>query len=63
MNIYSLTDLKFTLKNLKRSYVFRSYNHPQGVYIVPCYSYGLKTLNDLHRYVELVLRQHVFCIV
>ena len=30
MHIYSFNDLKFTLKHLKRSYVFRSYDHPQG---------------------------------
>jgi hypothetical protein len=28
--------LKFTLKYLKRSYMFRSLGHPQGAYIVPC---------------------------
>ena len=31
----SFNDLKFTLKHLKRSYMFRSYDHPQGAYIVP----------------------------
>ena len=35
MHIYSFNDLKFTLKNLKRSYIFRSYDRPQGAYIVP----------------------------
>ena len=39
---YYLRSLKFTLKHLKRSYMFRSYDHPQGAYIVPCYSYNLK---------------------
>jgi len=34
--IYYLRNLKFTLKHLKRSYMFRSYDHPQGAYIVPC---------------------------
>ena len=34
MHIYSFNDLKFTLKHLKRSYVFRSYDRPQGAYIV-----------------------------
>jgi len=29
-------NLKFTLKHLKRSYMFRSYVHPQGAYFVPC---------------------------
>ena len=29
-------NLKFTLKHLKRSYRFRSYDHPQGAYFVPC---------------------------
>jgi len=28
-------NLKFTLKHLKRSYMFRSYDHPQGAYFVP----------------------------
>jgi len=36
MRIHSFNDLKFTLKHLKRSYMFRSYDHPQGAYIVPC---------------------------
>ena len=30
-----LNNLKFTLKHLKRSYMFRSYNHPQAAYFVP----------------------------
>ena len=34
--IYNLRSLKFTLKHLKRSYMFRSHDHPQGAYIVPC---------------------------
>jgi len=34
--IYYLRRLKFTLKHLKRSYMFRSHDHPQGAYIVPC---------------------------
>ena len=29
-------NLKFILKRLKRSYMFRSYDHPQGAYFVPC---------------------------
>jgi len=33
---YSFSDLKFTLKHLKRSYMFRSHDHPQGAYTVPC---------------------------
>ena len=41
--------------------MFRSYDHPQVAYIVPCKSYSLKTLSDLHRYVELVLWQPVLC--
>ena len=36
MHTYSFNDLKFTLKHLKCSYMFRSYDHPQGAYIVPC---------------------------
>ena len=36
MHIYSFNDLKFTLKHLKRYEIFRSYDHPQGAYIVPC---------------------------
>ena len=35
-HIYSFNNLKFTLKHLKRSYMFRSYDHPQGAYTVPC---------------------------
>ena len=37
-NIWSFntSNLKFTLKHLKRSYMFRSYDHPQGAYFVPC---------------------------
>ena len=31
-----LRNLKFTLKHLKRSYMFRSYDHPQAAYTVPC---------------------------
>jgi len=34
MHIYSFNDLKFTLKHLKRSYMFRSYDHPQETYVV-----------------------------
>ena len=33
--IYYLRSLKFTLKHLKRSYMFRSHDHPQGAYTVP----------------------------
>jgi len=45
MHIYSLNDLKFTLKHLKRCYMFRSYDHPQGA--ISCeffvlYVYGRK---------------------
>ena len=40
--IYSLRSLKFTLKHLKRSYMFQSHDCPQGAYIVPCQSYNLK---------------------
>jgi len=39
--------------------MFRSHDHPQGAYIVPCYSYSLKTLSDLLHYVNFVLWQHV----
>ena len=31
-----INNLKFTLKHLKRSFMFRSYDHPQGTYFVPC---------------------------
>ena len=34
--IYYLRSLKCTLKHLKNSYIFRSYDHPQGAYIFPC---------------------------
>jgi hypothetical protein len=32
-HIYNLRSLKFTLKHLKRSYMFRSHDHPQGAWI------------------------------
>jgi len=35
-HIYYLRSPKFTIKHLKRSYMFRSHDHPQGAYIVPC---------------------------
>jgi len=35
-HIYYLRSLKFTLKHLKLSYMFRSHDHPQGAYFVPC---------------------------
>jgi len=35
MHIYSFNDLKFALKHLKRSNMFRSNDHPQGAHIVP----------------------------
>jgi hypothetical protein len=31
-----LRSLKFTLKHSKRSYMFRSHDHPHGAYFVPC---------------------------
>jgi len=34
--IYYLRSLKLILKHLKRSYMFRSHDHPQGAHIVPC---------------------------
>ena len=40
--IYNLRSLKFTLKHLKCSYMFRSHDHPQGAYIAHCWSYNLK---------------------
>jgi len=62
-HICYLINLKFTLKHLKRSYMFLSHDHPQGAYIVPSQRYSLKTLSDLHRYVNLVLWQHVvYCV-
>ena len=43
MHMYIVfNNLKFTLKPLKRSYMFQSYDHPQGAYFVPCQSYSLK---------------------
>ena len=58
MHLYSFTDLKFTLKHLKRFHILRLYDHSQRAYIVPCKSFSLNTLSNLHRYVELVLWQH-----
>ena len=34
--------------------MYLSYDHPQGAYTVPCQSYILETLSDLHCYIELV---------
>jgi len=34
--MHYLRSLKFTLKHLKRSYMFRAHDHPQGAHIVPC---------------------------
>ena len=46
MHIYIVfNNLKFTLKHLKRSYVFRSYDHPQGDIL--CY-FGSKSLSVLN---------------
>ena len=36
MHMYSLNNIKCTLKHLKSSYMIRSYDHPQGAYFVPC---------------------------
>jgi len=56
MHIYSLNDLKFTLKHLKRSYMFRSYDHLSGSIL--CFLLKLQfkknTLIDLHRHVEKI---------
>ena len=35
INIYILRDLKFTLKHIKRSYMFRSHDQLQVAYIFP----------------------------
>jgi len=56
--IYILRSLKFTLKYLKRSYVFRSHDHPQGAYIVPCKNYNLKHSVN-YFFMFLMLWQHV----
>jgi len=34
--IYYIVSLKFILKHLKPSYMYRSHDHPQVAYIVPC---------------------------
>ena len=34
--IYYLRSLKFILKHLKRSNMFRPHDHPQGAHFVPC---------------------------
>ena len=64
MHIYSFNDLKFTLKYLKRSYMFRSYDHPQGAYIVPCKIYSLKNTQWLTslRWVGVVAACLVYCV-
>jgi len=63
MHIYSFNDLKFTLKHLN---VLTCFDHTiilreHTLFIAK--SYSLKTVSDLHRYVQLVLWQHVLCVV
>jgi hypothetical protein len=40
--LYIVFILKFTLKHLKSSYIFRSVDRPQGAYAVPCWRCTLK---------------------
>jgi len=60
MHIYSFNDLKFTLKHLKAPTCF---DHTIILREHTLFLASLKTLSDLHRYVELVLWQHVLCCV
>jgi len=46
MQIYAFNDLKYTLKLLKRSYMFRSYDHPQGAYVAQRTSIARLILNS-----------------
>ena len=39
--------------------MFRSHDHPQGAYIVPCYRYNLKYSVNYFVMLPLVLWQHV----
>jgi len=55
--MYYLRRLKFTLKHLKCSYMFQSYDHPQGAYSVPCWSYNLKHSVNYFVVLTLMLRQ------
>jgi len=52
MHIYLFNDLKFILKHLKRSYMFRSYDHPQGACIVPGSSKEKRKLPEDDRMIE-----------
>ena len=58
MYIFSFNDLKFTLKHLKRSYIFRSYDHPQEEYniVIHIYSFNDPTLKHLKR--SYIFRSH-----
>ena len=57
--ILYIRSLKFTLKHLKRSYMFRTYDHPQGAYFVPCQCYNLKHSVSYFIMLTLALWQHV----
>ena len=46
--IYNLRSLKFTVKHLKRSYMFRSHEHPQVAYIVPSLNYNFSKEQCMH---------------
>ena len=50
---------KIYIKTFKRSYMFRSHDHPHGAYTVPCYSYNLKHSVNYFVMLSLVLWQRV----
>jgi len=60
--MYYLISLKFTSKHLKRSYMFRSYDHPPGAHIVSCYSHILKQSVIYFVTLTLMMWQHVVCL-
>ena len=57
--IYNLRSLKFALKHLKCSYMFRSHDHLEGAYTVPCWSYNLKHSVNYFVMLTVVLWQRV----
>ena len=63
MHIYSFNDLKFTLKRLKNAPTCFDHTIILREHTLSVAKVIVKKLSDLHRYVELVLWQHVLCTV
>jgi len=59
MHIYILFKKSKITLHLKRSYMFRSHDHLQAAFIVPCWSYNLKHSVNYLVMLTLVLWQHV----